>query len=113
MKTAPWTVRALAERVPALPSDASMSAILAACLADDEHDWVVLVDGRDRPVRLVERAAMLLGAPCEHPVDGIAAECTIDAAVRRLGVRPLVLQDAHGCYAGVVRPERLLRALAG
>jgi hypothetical protein len=70
MKTAPWTVRALAERVPALPSDASMTAILAACLADDEHDWVVLVDGRDRPVRLVERAAMLLGAPASTPSTG-------------------------------------------
>jgi hypothetical protein len=107
------TVQELAERVPTLLCDAPLSAIVAACLARDTHDWLVLVDERDRPVRLVERAAMLLGAPFEHPVDGIAADCTIAIAARRIGTRPLVVQDRHGSYAGVVRTERLLAALAG
>ena len=90
-----------------------MLAIAAACLEEDEHDWLVLVDDRDRPVRLIERRAMLLGQPFEHPVAGIAADCTLDVAVRRMGPEPLVVQDSHGCYAGVVRTERLLSALAG
>jgi hypothetical protein len=106
-------VRELAERVPALPAHAPMSAIAAACLADDAPEWIVLVDERDRPVRLIDRRAMLLGQPFEHPVTGIAADCTLAAAARRIGARPLVVQDSHGCYAGVVRTERLLRALAG
>jgi hypothetical protein len=107
------TVRELAERLPALPAQAPMSAIAAACLAEDAHDWIVLLDERDRPVRLVDRRALLIGRPFEHPVSGIAADCTLAAAVRRIGTLPLVVQDSHGCYAGVVRTERLLSALAG
>jgi hypothetical protein len=107
------TVQEFAERVPTLRYDRSLSAIVAACLAHDTYDWLVLVDERDRPVRLVERAAMLLGTPFEHPVDGIAADCPIAIAARRIGTRPLVVQDRHGSYAGIVRVEALLAALAG
>jgi hypothetical protein len=106
------TLRELAERLPALPARTSMPAIAAACLQDDAHDWLVLVDDNDRPVRLIERRAMLLGREFEHPVSGIAADCTVTTAVRRMGIHPLVVQDMHGRYAGVVRTERLLSVLA-
>lgn len=107
------TVRDLCERAPTLPCDAPVSAIAAACLAEEANDWLVLVDGRDRPVRLIDRAALVLGAPFEHPVVGVAASCSVAAAARRAGPYPLVVQDSHGCYVGVVRTERLLDALGG
>lgn len=114
------TLRELAEELPALPQDAAMSAIAEVCLAADEQDWLVLLDERARPVRIIERAAVLRGEPFEHPVLALAAGTTIAAAARRAAtrarrarLRPLVCCDAHGCYVGLVRMDRLLAALAG
>ena len=91
-----------------------MSAILAACLADDEHDWVVLVDERDRPVRLRRARARC----CSARRSSIPSRGSPPSArsTRRCGGWARARsssQDAHGCYAGVVRSERLLSALAG
>ena len=112
-------LRELAEELSALPLDASMSVIADLCLGADDRDWLVLLDERSRPVRLIERAAMLRGEPFEHAVLALAAATPIAAAARRAGareraarLRPLVCCDVHGCYVGLVRIERLLAALA-
>ena len=60
-------LEAVAERAPELPMTAPLSRIAEVCLADDGHDWLVLVDRDGRPRRLVDRAAMLRGEPFEVP----------------------------------------------
>ena len=109
----------LAENAPVLPFHAEIAEIVDSALSHDAHDWIVLVDDRDRPVRLVERAALLRGEPFEHTVSILAADATPDACARQATkrsrvdrLRPLACCDGSGRFLGLIRVERLLAALA-
>ena len=109
----------LAERAPVLPFSAEIAEIVDSCLAEDGHDWLVLVDSESKPIRLVERAALLRGEPFEHHVSLLAADATTVACARQASgrsrvdrLRPLACIDAAGRFLGLIRVERLLAALA-
>jgi EAL domain-containing protein (putative c-di-GMP-specific phosphodiesterase class I) len=113
------TVAALVEARPALPWGGSLEEIADAFLEDPRHDVVVLVDERNRPLALAERAALLRGEPFERPVMRITPTSALKAVARRAAARPLlerfhplVACDRRGVYLGVVRVEQLLDALA-
>ena len=113
------TVAALVEARPALPWGGSLEDIADAFLEDPRHDVVVLVDERNRPLALAERAALLRGEPFERPVMRITPTSPLKAVARRAAARPLmerfhplVACDRRGVYLGVVRVEQLLDALA-
>jgi hypothetical protein len=103
-----------AEYAPALLWDASLADIVDLSLASDAHDWLVLVDGVGRPVKLIERVALLLATPFEYPVTRLPphasrAECLRLARERPAEQRecPLVCCRSGGRYAGIVRVESL------
>jgi hypothetical protein len=80
---------------------------------------IVLVDERNRPLALAERAALLRGEPYERPVMRITPNSPLKAVARRAAARPLlerfhplVACDRRGVYLGIVRVEQLLDALA-
>ena len=109
----PWT-KLLEETLPCLPAASSIAAIIDLCLDDEGHEWVVLVDDRSRPVRLVERAALVRGEPFEQraipvlpamPLEGVA-QAAVDRPVGSRS-RPLVLCDAAGRYRGLLMPAAL------
>ncbi len=109
----------LAERAPCVDAWESLSAIVDLSLDDAEHDWLVIVDARGRPVGLVERAALLRGEPFERRVEVVGTGTPLRAAAQTALARPkvdrsrpLVLCDADDRYLGVLRIERLLEALA-
>lgn len=113
------TVAALVEARPALPWGGSLEDIADAFLEDPRHDVVVLVDERNRPLALAERAALLRGEPFERPVMRITPTSPLKAVARRAAARPLmerfhplVACDRRGVYLGVVRIEQILDALA-
>ena len=112
--------RSVLENVgPSLPTTTSAAALVDLCVDHVDHDWIVLVDQRSHPVRLVERAALLTGEPFEHRA------VRVDPGVPLLGVagiamdrpehdrsRPLVLCDSAGRYRGLLMVERTRKALA-
>ena len=109
----------LAEHAPVLPFSAEIAEIVDVCLAEDGHDWLVLVDREAKPVRLVERAALLRGEPFEHHVSVLSADASPAACARQASgrsrvdrLRPLACCDAGGRFLGLIRVERLLAALA-
>src|SRR5690242_19915750 len=77
----------LAEDVPVLPFSSEIAEIVDRCLSDDSHDWLVLIDRQERPVRLVERAALLRGEPFEHVVAVLNADATPEACARQATMR--------------------------
>lgn len=109
----------LADPLPALPHDAPLSEIVDVCLRESDHDWVVLLDARDRPDQLIERAAVIRGEPFEHPACCVGDALSL-AEVARIAVNrpvrerlvPLALVDDAGRYRGLVRIDRLLGGLA-
>jgi hypothetical protein len=118
VRTATGTVADLVERIAPLPIDTDLIAIVDRCL-DEDRDWLVLVDAGDRPVRLVERAAMLRAEPFEHHAVTVALGATFETVARRAlarapehRLRPVVGCAADGRYVGIVRMERLLAALS-
>jgi EAL domain-containing protein (putative c-di-GMP-specific phosphodiesterase class I) len=113
------TVAGLVEARPALPWGGSLEDIADTFLEDPRHDVVVLVDERNRPLALAERAALLRGEPFERPVMRITPTSPLKAVARRAVARPLmerfhplVACDRRGVYLGIVRVEQLLDALA-
>jgi hypothetical protein len=109
----------LADDAPVLAFGSELADVVDSCLADDANDWLVLVDTQDRPVHLVERAALLRGEPFEHRVSVMPADATPKACARQAGarsrverLRPLVCCDAAGRFLGLIRVERLLETLA-
>jgi EAL domain-containing protein (putative c-di-GMP-specific phosphodiesterase class I) len=113
------TVAGLVEARPALPWGGSLEDIADAFLEDPRHDVVVLVDERNRPLALAERAALLRGEPFERPVMRITPTSPLKAVARRAAARPLlerfhplVACDRRGVYLGIVRVEQVLDALA-
>jgi EAL domain-containing protein (putative c-di-GMP-specific phosphodiesterase class I) len=105
-------------RAPLAPL-AAAAAAGAAFDRDLELRWVTLVDGRRRPVGLVEREAFARGEPpiaellLVSPANGVV-ETARRAMLRPPASRfhPLVCVDADGAYAGIVSVERLVEALA-
>jgi hypothetical protein len=104
---------------PALPAASSAEAIVDLCLADPEHDWIVLVDERTHPVCLIERAALLCGEPFEHRAvrvgPGMELRNVAQAAAERPRddrARPLVLCDSLGRYRGLLSLDPVPRPLA-
>lgn len=113
------TVGALIEARPPLPWSSSLDAVADAFLQDPTHDVVILVDERNRPLALADRAALLRGEPYERPVMRITPTSPMRAVARRAAARPLleryhplVACDRRGVYLGLVRVEQLLDALA-
>lgn len=103
-----------AEYAPVLDRHASLAEIVDVSLASDSHDWLVLVDSSGHPVRLVERAALLLATPFEHPVTKLPAHASRDECLRLASERPVEQRDCplvccwpEGRYAGIVRVELL------
>ncbi len=112
------TVAGLVEERPALRWGGSLEVIADAFLDDPRNDVVVLVDERDRPLALADRAALLRGEAFERPVMRITPTSPLKAVARRAAARPmleryhpLVVCDPHGVYLGLVRVEQLLDAL--
>jgi hypothetical protein len=108
----------LARTVPTLPYDAPLSEIAETCLADEAHDWLVLVDEDGDAVRLIERAAFLRGEPFEHHAALLPATMTIRACARRAierpraqRLRPLLCKRLDDRRWGIVGVEHLLEAL--
>ena len=107
-----WTA-ALEQRRPSLPATSSLAALVEACLEHTDHDWIVLVDERSHPVRLIERAALLRGEPFEHRAVHVdpgvplrrVAETALDRPERDRS-HPLVLCDSAGRYRGLLMFER-------
>ena len=66
---------------------------------------------------IVERAALLQGAPVEHPAVVIEDLTPVAMALSRLSAidrryaQPVVCSDAGGRYLGLVRVERMLALL--
>jgi hypothetical protein len=113
------TVHELAEDAPGVQVAGPLSELVRQCLTDGDRDWLMLVDDEARPVRLVERAALLRGEPFEHRAFTVGPWMSLRAIARaaarrpaRDRLRPLALCDAQGRYAGLLRIERLLDALA-
>lgn len=109
----------LAEYAPSVTAADPLSSIVDLCLADDDHDWLVLVDDQLRPRRLVERAALLLGEPFERRLLSVGPSTSVRSLARRAALRPgrdrmrpIALCDAQGRYVGLLRVERILAALA-
>jgi hypothetical protein len=109
----------LVEPLPSLPVSAPLSEVVDTCLSNDDQDWLVLVDEDLRPVRLLDRAAMVRQEPFEHPVCMIDATMSLDVATQRAvsrvpreRLRPLVLVAHDGRYQGILRIEAILDALA-
>lgn len=113
------TVAALVEARPPLPWGGSLEQVADAFLEDPLHDVIVLVDERNRPLALAERAALLRGEPYERPVMRITPTSPLKSVARRAAARPLlerfhplVACDRRGVYLGLVPVESLLDALA-
>jgi hypothetical protein len=94
---------------PGVRAGEPMSAIVDACLGAEDHDWVVLVDERAHPVRLVERAALLRGEPFEHRAVAIHPAMSLEdvatVALERPVAdrsRPLAVCDGAGRYRGLL-----------
>jgi hypothetical protein len=114
-----FTASPLGKGLPTLPVASSAAALVDVCLAHTDHDWIVLVDERSHPVRLIERAALLCGEPFEHrPIrvsPGVSLQDVAQSAVDRPASersRPLVLCDHAGRYRGLLMLERRSNALA-
>jgi hypothetical protein len=113
-----WTT-ALEETRPSLPATSSLAAVVDLCLDHVEHDWIVLVDQRSHPVRLIERAALLRGRPFEHRAvrvhPGLPLAAVAQAALDRPEghrSRPLVVCNFAGKYRGLLYVERTRNARA-
>jgi EAL domain len=105
------------ETRPSLPTTSSLAAVLDLCLDHVDHDWIVLVDRRSHPVRLLERAALLRGEPFEHQAVRVhpalplrsVAQAALDRPEGHRS-RPLVLCDCAGQYRGLLMIERTPKA---
>ena len=113
------SVAALVEARPPLPWGASLDEIADAFLDDPRNDSIVMVDERNRPLALADRASLLRGEPFERPIMRIVTSAPLKAVARRAAARPqlerfdpLVVCDRRGVYLGVVRVEALLEALS-
>jgi hypothetical protein len=112
-------VGSLVEAVPTLPEPASGRALGVLFDRRPGPDYIALVDGRGRPSGLVRRADHARGASPVRSVMLVTPDMPISVVGRRAMSRcaplrfdPLVCTDDAGRYAGLIRIERVVDALA-
>jgi EAL domain-containing protein (putative c-di-GMP-specific phosphodiesterase class I) len=112
-------IAGLIEAVPTLPEPVSQRALGVLFDRRPEPEYVALVDHQGRPSGLVRRADHLRG---DGPVRNLML-VTVDMPLAAVSLRamarpparrfdPLVCWDGGGRYAGLVRIERVVDALA-
>lgn len=113
-------VAALIEAVPTLPEPVSGRALNVLFDRRPGPEHIALVDGQGRPSGLVERSAHLRGEGPVRSLMLVTREMSLAAVGRRAMARPtarrfdpLMCCDEAGRYAGLVRIERIVDALAG
>ena len=109
----------LIEAVPTLPEPVSARALGVLFDRTPGPDHIALVDGQGRPSGLVRRADHRVGAPPVRSLMLVTPDMPVGLVSRRAMARPgehrfdpLVCTDEAGRYAGLVRIERVVDALA-
>lgn len=112
-------VGSLIEAVPALPEPASRQAVDVLFERRPGPEYIALVDGQGRPSGLVRRGDHRAGSEPVRTLLVVSPDTPVQVATRRAMGRPtaqrfdpLVCADDAGRYAGLVRIERLVDALA-
>jgi EAL domain-containing protein (putative c-di-GMP-specific phosphodiesterase class I) len=112
-------VAPLIEAVPTLPEPVSDRALGVLFDRHPAPDYIALVDGQGRPSGLVRRGDHVRGASPVRSLMLISPETPVSVVSRRAMARPsahrfdpLVCADEGGRYAGLVRMERVIDALA-
>jgi EAL domain-containing protein (putative c-di-GMP-specific phosphodiesterase class I) len=112
-------VGALIEAVPTLPEPASERALRILFARCPAPDHIALVDAQGRPSGLVRRSDFARGAPPVRSLMVVTHQMPLAAVSRRAMGRPaehrfdpLVCCDDAGRYAGLIRLERVVDALA-
>ncbi|CAA9489583.1 MAG: diguanylate cyclase/phosphodiesterase (GGDEF & EAL domains) with PAS/PAC sensor(s) [uncultured Solirubrobacteraceae bacterium] len=109
----------LIEAVPTLPEPVSERALGVLFDRHPGPDFIALVDGNGRPSGLVRRADHVRGSAPVRSLMVVTPEMPVSLVSRRAMARPsglrfdpLVCTDEGGRYAGLVRMERVIDALA-
>jgi EAL domain-containing protein (putative c-di-GMP-specific phosphodiesterase class I) len=117
--TGDMAIAALLEAVPTLPEPASSRALGVLFDRRPEPDYIALVDRDGRPSGLVRRADHARGGGPVRNLMMVTVDMPLAAVTRRAMTRPpdrrfdpLVCWDQAGRYAGLVRMERVVEALA-
>jgi hypothetical protein len=113
-------VAALIEAVPTLPEPVSTRALNVLFDRRPGPEFIALVDGHGRPSGLVGRNEHLRREGPVRSLMLVTREMSLAAVGRRAMARPtarrfdpLMCCDEAGRYAGLVRIERIVDALAG
>jgi EAL domain-containing protein (putative c-di-GMP-specific phosphodiesterase class I) len=114
------SIAPLIEAVPTLPEPVSSRAVGVLFDRRPGPDYIALVDGNGRPSGLIRRADHDRGATPVRHLMVVTPDMPVSAVGRRAMSRPsehrfdpLVCADEGGRYAGLVRLERVVDALAG
>jgi EAL domain-containing protein (putative c-di-GMP-specific phosphodiesterase class I) len=114
------SVAGLVERLPATALAAGGEGIAQTFAAHLELEHAVVLDAGKRPVAIVPRQGFFGGGARERTPMRVDLRESVTAVARRAMQRPfaerfdpVVCCDARGRYAGVVRVDRLVEALAG
>ena len=117
--TAEMPIAALIEAVPTLPEPVSHRALGVLFDRRPEPEYVALVDHQGRPTGLVRRCDHIRGDGPVRNLMLVTVDMPLAAVSRRAMARPparrfdpLVCWDGTGRYAGLVRIERVVDALA-
>ena len=112
-------VAPLIEAVPTLPEPVSERALGVLFDRRPGPDHIALVDEHGRPSGIVRRGDHRRGAPPVRSLMLVTADMPVSVVSRRAMARPaehrfdpLVCTDEGGRYAGLVRMERVIDALA-
>ncbi|HEV3000151.1 MAG TPA: EAL domain-containing protein [Solirubrobacteraceae bacterium] len=112
-------IAGLIEAVPTLPEPVSNRALGVLFERRPRPDYVALVDGQGRPSGLVRRTDHDRGDGPVRKLMLVTLDMPLAAVTRRAMTRPpdrrfdpLVCWDHDGRYAGLVRMERVVDALA-
>ena len=112
-------IASLIEAVPTLPEPVSERALGVLFERDPGPDYIALVDPQGRPSGLMRRGDHERGGAPERSLMLVTADMPLAPVTRRAMARPsarrfdpLVCWDESGRYAGLVRIERAVDALA-
>jgi EAL domain-containing protein (putative c-di-GMP-specific phosphodiesterase class I) len=110
----------LIEAVPTLPEPVSHRALGVLFDRRPGPEYIALVDGHGRPSGLVRREDFVRREPPVRQLMLVTREMPLAAVSRRAMARPstrrfdpLLCCDESGRYAGLIRIERVVDALAG
>jgi EAL domain-containing protein (putative c-di-GMP-specific phosphodiesterase class I) len=114
------SVAGLVERAPATALAAGGEGIAQTFAAHLDLGFATVLDAGKRPVAIVPRSGFFGGGARERAPMRVDLRESVTAVARRAMQRPfderfdpVVCCDARGRYAGVVRMDRLVEALAG